>query len=249
MTKKDVQQPSKKKVQQVPETKQQQLAVAAPSLLPTTSEEALDQHLAEWGGSGGRLFAFNGSTGIHRTLDDDIEVPDGTEFVAFLHETQRGHIKFNEGGPPDARMVRIDQVAETSERSKLGDNDPTQWPLGLDGNPTDPWKEQFAIPMARNDAGGELYVLVARGVVAMNSVRSLLGRWRLHPKRREGLIPVIQVKNGTYFNKRFNDDRPKPEYVIVGWATKTGASPPESASTKQIEKPSLSEELNDEIGF
>jgi hypothetical protein len=183
------------------------------------------------------------------TLDDDVEVPDGTEFVAFLHETQRGFIKFNPDGPPAAQMVRIDENAKVPNRETLGDNDPAEWPPGLNGDKVDPWKEQFAVPMARNDAGGELYVLVARGVVAMNSVRSLLGRWRLHPKRREGLIPVIRVKNGTYFNKRFNDDRPKPEYVIVWWVTKTGAPPPESTSTKQIEKPSLSKELNDEIGF
>jgi hypothetical protein len=246
MTKKAVQQANKKQVQQVSETK---LTVAASSPLPTTSEEALDQHLAEWGGIGGRLFAFNGATGIHRTLDDDVEVPSGTEFIAFLHETQKGYIKFNEGGPPDVRMVRIDQIDRVPEREELGDNDPTKWPLDLNGEKADPWKEQFAIPMMRHDAGGELFVLVARGVVAMNAVKNLLGRWRFHPKRKEGCIPLIEIRNGTYFSKRFNADRPKPEYAIIDWVTKTGAPPPESTSTKQIEKPSLSEELNDEIGF
>ena len=61
---------------QIPKTQpqQQQLTVST-TLVPATSEEALEQHLAEWGGSPGRLFAFNGSTGIHRTLDDDVEVP------------------------------------------------------------------------------------------------------------------------------------------------------------------------------
>jgi len=242
--------PDKKK-QPIPETKQQ-LTIATPQV-PATSEEALDQHLAEWGGSGGRLFAFNGSSGIHRCLDDDTEVPSGTEFIAFLHETQRGYIKFNADGPPDVRMVRIDQDAEVPERSSLGDNDPTQWPLGLDGKKNDPWIEQFAIPMVRNDAGGELYVYVARGVVAMNAVKSLLGRWRLNPKRKEGLIPVVQVKNGTYWNKKFNADRPKPEFEFVRWVTRTGAPPPPpklaSSPTKEIEKPSLSEELNDKIDF
>jgi hypothetical protein len=243
---------TKKPIQQTPETKQQKLTVVATPQVPTTSEEALDRHLAEWGGPGGRLFAFNGSTGIHRTLDDDVEVPDGTEFIAFLHETQRGFINFNVDGPPDVRMVRIDQDAKVPERAELGDNDPTKWPLGLNCEKTDPWIEQFAIPMARNDAGGELYLYVARGVVAMNSVRSLLGRWRHHPKRKAGLIPVIKVKNGTYYNKRFNADRPKPEFIFGTWVTKTGEPPPsESTSSriKQINKPSLSEELNDSIGF
>jgi len=87
---------------QIPKTQQpqqQQLTVAT-TPMPATSEEALERHLAEWGGSPGRLFAFNGSTGIHRTLDDDVEVPGGTEFVMFLHETQKGFIKFNGPGEP-----------------------------------------------------------------------------------------------------------------------------------------------------
>src|SRR6516165_6554035 len=106
--------PKKQNQQVIPETKaQQQLTsttAAAPQLpqLPTTSEEALDRHLAEWAGAGGRLFAFNGNTGIHRTLDDDVEVPHGTTSIALLQETQKGFIKFNEDRLPDIRMVRID---------------------------------------------------------------------------------------------------------------------------------------------
>jgi hypothetical protein len=150
----------------------QQLTVSAAAVPASTSDEALDRHLAEWGGAGGRLIAFNGSTGIHRTLDDGVEVPPGTEYVAFLHETKKGFIKFNEGGPPDVRMVRICEDAEVPQRETLGDRDQRSWPVGLDGNKQDPWKEQYAIPMARHDAGGELFIYIARGSVAMNSIRS-----------------------------------------------------------------------------
>jgi hypothetical protein len=238
---------TKKPIQQTPETKQQQQLTVATPQLPATSEEALDRHLAEWGGRGGRLFAFNGSTGIHRTLDDNVEVPDGTEFVAFLHETQKGHIKFNVDGPPDVQMVRVDQNAEVPERDTLGDNDRTKWPLDFNGEKADPWKLQFAIPMQRHDAGGELYVLVSRGPVAMTSVENLLGRWRHHPKRKEGFIPVIRIKNSSYWNKKYKRNQPKPEYVFVTWVTKTGAPPPSPALPPQLQQQSLAEEMNDEI--
>src|SRR6516162_8391988 len=105
--------------QTVEEAQPQQLpAVAAPlvPVVPATSEAALEQNLAAWGGSGGRLFGFNGSTGIHRTLLDNVEVPAGTEMIAHLHETQKGFIKFNPDGPPDVRMARIDQVGGAPER-------------------------------------------------------------------------------------------------------------------------------------
>src|SRR5262249_9477778 len=106
MTSKPIKQPTDPTEQQIKETKQEQpltvLHVQAPTQLPTRSDEAIETHLAQWGGSGGRLFAFNGSTGIYRTLDDDVEVPCGTKFVALLHETRKGFIKFSQdGGPPD----------------------------------------------------------------------------------------------------------------------------------------------------
>ena len=214
---------------------------AAPTLPVSTSDEALDRHLAEWGGTGGRLIAFNGSTGMHRTLDDGVEMPPGTEFVAFLHETQKGFIKFNQGGPPDVRMVRIGENAEVPARDSLGDRDQRAWPVGLSGEKQDPWKEQIAIPMARHDAGGELFVYVARGPVAMNSVGDLLGRWRHHPKRQAGLIPVVKIENGTYPSKRFGGLKPKPVLTITDWVTRTGEPPAPPAP--------LRVEMSDEIPF
>ena len=219
----------------------QQLTVSAAAAPASMSDEALDRHLAEWGGSGGRLIAFNGSTGIHRTLDDGVEVPVGTEYVAFLHETQKGFIKFNEGGPPDVRMIRICEDAEIPKRETLGDRDQRSWPVGLNGDKQDPWKEQYAIPLARHDAGGELFIYIARGSVAMNSVSSLLGNWRWHPKRQAGLIPVVKVENGTYPSKRFGGLKPKPVLTIVGWVTRTGEPPPPPVPVRV--------EMNDQIPF
>jgi hypothetical protein len=226
-----------------PKTQTTKEVVAAPPLVPAaTSEEAIERHLAEWGGSPGRLFAFNGSTGIHRTLDDGIEVPGGTEFIALLHETQKGFIKFNGPGvPPSVRMVRIDQNIDPPSRESLGDTDESKWSIGLNGELADPWIEQYAVPLMRDDPGGELFVYVSRGVVAMLAFEGLLGRWRHHPRRQEGLDPVVKIDNGTYWSKRFNANRPKPILKIVRWVRKDGTSP---AEPKPV---SLAAEMNDAI--
>jgi hypothetical protein len=235
---------SKSETQAKPPPQQQhQLTVKAPQQLPATSDEALDRHLAEWGGAGGRIFAFNGSTGIFRTIDDGVEVPVGSKFVAILHETQKGFIKFNgDGAPPDVKMVRIDQNADI-ERDELGDLDQSQWPLGMNGEIEDPWKPQFAIPMQRHDAGGEIFIYVARGIVQMNAVGDLLGRWRFHPKRKAGFIPVIRIESGTYPSRKYGGRKPKPMLVIDGWVTLTGEPAPE------LPKPTMAEDLNDKIDY
>ena len=95
--------------------------------------------------------------------------------------------------------------------------------------------------LARRDAGGELFVYVARGSVALNSVADLLGRWRRHPKRQAGLIPVIRLENGTYPSKKFGGFKPKPLLSITDWVTKDGNPPPPP--------PSLSTEMNDSLDF
>jgi hypothetical protein len=222
-----------------PEPKQ--LVTLAPKPVPASE----DRHLAEWGSGGLRLLSFNGSTGIHRTIDDGAEVPDGTQFIALLHATRKGFIRFNGPGvPPDIRMVGIDEAVATPTRESLGDTDPSKWPVGRSGTKEDPWKEQIVFPVARYDAGAALFLYVARGIVAVNSARSLLSEWRYHPKRQAGLIPVIAIKNSTYFSKKLNSRRPKPAYEIVLWVTKAGEVPSSSEVTKAIEQALA---FNDEI--
>jgi hypothetical protein len=75
-----------------------------------TSAVAIERHLGAWssGPLTGRLIGFNGQDGIYRILDDETEVPAGTEFIALLDHTRRGWIKFNgEGEKPETVMVGI----------------------------------------------------------------------------------------------------------------------------------------------
>jgi hypothetical protein len=210
-----------------------------------TSAVAIEKHLDAWSSGPliGRLIGFNGQDGIYRILDDDTEIPAGTEFVALLDQTYKGWIKFNgDGEKPDTRMVGISEDRDVPTREKLGDLDQSQWPLNKRSNRReDPWKEQFVVPLLSRDAGREPFALVMRGVTAMNAVQSLLARYRYHPKAKQGLYPVIRLDSGTYLNKRFNGRLPKPVLSIVDWVTKDGAPPPPPAP--------LAGELNDQISF
>jgi hypothetical protein len=239
----------RKAAAQAPPQPQQQLVKETPASLPVpASKEATERHLADWGGSAGRLVAFNGSTGIHRTLDDDVEVAAGSRFIACLDQAQKGYIRFNEGAPPTLAMVRIGEDAEVPQREELGDNDPSQWLISeLNGLPDDPRKLQTLFPLVSCDDSGEIYGYVARGPVALNAASDLLGRYRWHPKRQRGLLPIVEIGSGTYVSKKFGP-RPKPILKIVGWVnpdgspaldpvTRPGQLPPKGGATADPNDP------------
>jgi hypothetical protein len=206
------------------------------------SEAALERHLANLSSSPllGTMFSFNGQTGIYHVIGDGTEVPVPAEFIGLLDLTRHGWIKFNEGEPPTIDDVGLSEDADLKAREELGDTDPSVWPIGLNGEQRDPWQEQFVVPLLDRGAGGEIFALVARGVVAMGSVRKLLGQWRWNPRRKDGLRPIVKVESGTYYSKRFNGNRPKPKLTIVDWVNHDGSS---------ITAEQQHDEFNDSVPF
>jgi hypothetical protein len=219
------------------------LVTRAPAAPLATSQAAIERHLDEWAGPAGRLLAFNGADGFHKTLDDGNEMELPRQFIAHLQQLSRGYIKFNQGEPPTVAMRGIAEDAPEIEREDLGDTDSSLWPISeFTNQPDDPWKSQYTFPLISRDDAAEIFVYVARGPVAENSVRSLLGKWRYHPKRRQGLLPVVELSNGTYYSKRFKADRPKPEFKIVEWISSDDMTPAPAPL-------SLKDEMNDDLPF
>ena len=220
--------------------------VSTTSLTPATSNEALERNLAAWAGPAGRMLAFNGQTGIHRTLDDDVEYALPARFTDYMEALQRGFINFpGDGLPPNVRMAGIAEDVPPVTRESLGDNDQSQWPISeFTGQPDDPWKFQYVFPIVSHAPGNELFLYVARGVVVTRAVESLLGKWRYHPKRCLGLLPVVEIANGTYYSKKFKSDRPKPIFNIVDWVDAAGEAPTAKAIAEAKHA-----EFNDSLPF
>jgi hypothetical protein len=81
-------------------------------------------------------------------------------------------------------------------------------------------------PVGQCDDSGEIYGYVARGPVALTAVSDLIGRYRWHPKRHRGLLPVIELGSGTNQSKRFGP-RPKPILKITAWVNPDGSPAPD----------------------
>ena len=113
--------------------------------MPTTSETYRQRYLDEVAPSGiaGRLIKFS-KDGVYETTNNQAHpVPEGSEFVLLADDTLVGWIKFNGAGEaPDRRMGLLFDGFEMPPRESLGDLDPTQWEVGLDNQPADPWQHQ-----------------------------------------------------------------------------------------------------------
>ena len=212
-----------------------------------TSEEAFERNLAEWGSGGGTLLTPNGLDGGFQTTGSDKVDVAGIIFVAHLDECRKEWIKFNgEGNLPDVVGIGIYENAELPAREELGDLDQSLWPLNRRNEITDPWSEQYRVPIVATDASGAIYELTSRSLTSKYAFRGLIDRYGKHPQRRKGLVPLITLETGTYFNKNLNADKPKPVYKIVGWVEKDGSAPTKKSD---LITSGVHPELNDDIPF
>src|SRR5215469_396485 len=79
----------------------------------------------------GRLVKFT-KDGVFAATDDGVAIADDVDFVALVDQTLIGYIRFrSEGEPPDRVMGLLYDGFVLPPRHSLGDNDRSQWDIGL----------------------------------------------------------------------------------------------------------------------
>jgi hypothetical protein len=92
------------------------------------------------------------------------------------------------------------------ERDSLGDDDSTQWELGLNGQPGDPWQHHQCLVLQQVDTS-ELYTYTTSSVTGRRAVGTLLKHYDRMQRSHHGYFPLIRLKVGGFQHR---DDR-------VGW--------------------------------
>ena len=140
-------------------------------------------------------------------------------------------MKFQDKSVTDRRIVKV-AAGHPPKREELGDDDPSQWEVGDDGKPRDPWVAQWLLPMSPVDAEGDLTVFATSskgGINAIGLLCKVYGR-----SQRNGLLPIVALKCASYKHPTYGKVL-KPDLPIVGWHG--AASPPQAPSPS----PSLSD--------
>jgi hypothetical protein len=187
----------------------------------------------------GRLIKFS-KEGNFVTADDGETVSGDADFVALCDQTLIGWIRFHADGeaPPDRVQGLLYSGFVMPDRASLGDADPAQWPIGLSGQPADPWQHQVCIVL-QNTKTNELYTFATTSQTGRRAVGHLLRHYDRMPRTNPGELPIVRLRPGGYQHR---DDRigwvATPTFDIVGRTPRDSAAKPDT---------SLAADMNDEL--
>ena len=153
------------------------VAVREPASLPAAPDTrtAVQAYLDEVAPASivGRMIKFS-KDGKFITSDDAAEVSDETDFAALCDQTLIGWLKFSgQGEAPDRHMGLLYDGFRMPERGTLGNLDPAEWEIGLNGSPADPWQHHI-YAVLQNVETKEMYTFVTSSQTGRRAIGNLL---------------------------------------------------------------------------
>ena len=183
----------------------------------------------------GLLTKFNKDGKFVVTSTGD-EISESSEFIALCDETLVGWIKFNgEGAQPDRAQGLLYSDFVKPPRETLGDADESQWEIGLNGEPADPWQHQMNLVLQETTTA-EIFTFSTTSDTGRRAVGNLLRHYERLRRKDNNLYPVVRLKTGGFQHK---DPRvgwvPVPTFVVVGKAPKDTAAKPDTSPKGDLE--------------
>lgn len=180
---------------------------------------------------------------------DNQVVPWGEQYIAHCVGWTKCWIRFENQKVTNRFMYRVAEGRRPPDREEkdqdghyiLGDMDRSQWKVGPNGQPSDPWVYQHLLPL--EDKSGEIVVFVTSSIGGRRAVADLCKSYARRTART-GISeqPVIKLSGATMPTKIYGDV-PRPSFEIVGWdSNREGVRTVKAPDT-------LAEEMNDEIPF
>jgi hypothetical protein len=149
---------------------------------------------------------------------DKVVVSAGTKMLVVVTTALRGHVKFGDHGIVAAEVGLVSDNYLTKHRAALGDNDESEWAVGRDGKPRDPWTMYCSVQMVEMTPphGDATFTSTSwGGKLALQDLCGQYGRNRhLYP----GGFPVVELVRKSRPSKLYGSI-PGPGFEIVGWQT------------------------------
>jgi hypothetical protein len=189
--------------------------------LPTTTTEAdnIAKAAAEDGGMAKMLKFKKGKY----FLGGEEEVPLGRQYLAHCIGWTKAWIRFQDGEPkplepggPCKMYYSVAKGERPPERDELGEMEVSEWPPGISGPHSDPWVQQYMLPMTDMETD-EQVVFVTGSWGGRRAVGELCNVYA-NKKRRDPKLgqPVVRLDTVDMPTKHFGEV-PRPHFHVVNF--------------------------------
>jgi len=142
---------------------------------------------------------------------ENIEVKEDISFVALA--TAAGWVKWHDGKPSGEPLTR-QPGKKLPERDELGDLDKTEWELGPDGQPKDPWQNTRFVYLV-DPISAEAYTFVTASWGGRQAVNDLADQIQRVRYRNPGASPLVELHAEPWMTKFGR--KSKPFFKVIGW--------------------------------
>ena len=121
--------------------------------------------------------------------------------------------------PIEHRITAAGQIHPS--RDDLPDQDDSLWPLGLDGEPADPWRDTRYLYLVNPRTGAD-YTFITDSYGGRRGVGSLKSKIMNVRMAHPGAVPVVKATSAPF--KTSYGMKKRPEFEVIGWRNRDGGS-------------------------
>jgi hypothetical protein len=151
---------------------------------------------------------------------EGIEVKNGTQLVAL--STAAGWVKWANNKPVEYRMREPGRALP--ERQELGDLDQSEWEIGPNGEPKDPWQNTRFVYLI-DPLTAEAYTFSTPNWGGRQAVNDLAEQIQRKRYGRPGAVPLVELQAEPHQTKYGR--KSKPVFKVIDW--RSGAPRGENA--------------------
>jgi hypothetical protein len=162
-----------------------------------------------------------------RFVADKTEVlPNNIQLVAVGVATE--WVRWDGKEPPEHRVTRPGE--RHPERDELPDQDQSQWPPGLNDEPSDPWRDSRRLHLISPQTGGD-FTFVTDSIGGRRAVSDLKSAIRNVRTAHPNAVPIVELAS-VAMKTRFGMKQ-RPDFKVVGWLNGPGSRPAAFAVTNK----------------
>jgi hypothetical protein len=125
------------------------------------------------------------------------------------------------------------------ERDELGDLDQSNWEIGLDDRPKDPWQDTRYLYLV-DPRTGEEFTFITASAGGRKAVGDLASQIRNFRQGNPGAVPVARLESTTWKTKF--GVKPRPSFKIIGWKRGRAEQVVNSNDTKKLAAPRVQDD-------